>query len=307
MTQSAATLSLKAKPALLAVRYTESGWGQVHHYAGGFHLHRRSGGVPMPTTLMTWEIQLIGFVQDILEPALSWPGQCCRACKATAAKFSYPMGRLQTATSLPTIPMETPSTQGTALASLPTTGTLVSGNMVKASGSAAIADAGIIAGPYLSKWWTFPTGTGTAGFSSSSGKATVFGVHIDYWWTFSKINYKVVVADTAGATYDLGLADRTGTIVCHIGNTVATTNFTGAGTHQLNLALSCSGPPGDYYFAITCSATSGCATLTATSGNAVTNITNTDVAVGSAGTLSNFTAPSDAWSWTATAPIIGFQ
>ncbi len=196
---------------------------------------------------------------------------------------------------------------GTALASLPTTGTLVSGNMVKASGSGAIADAGVAAGPYPSKWWTFPSGTSAASFSASSGKATVFGVHIDYWWTFSKINYKVVAADTAGATYDLGLADRTGAIVCHIGNTTAATNFTGTGAHQLNLVSSCSGPPGDYYATITCSATSGCATLTATSANAITNITNTDVTVSSAGTLSNFTAPADAWSWTATAPIFGFQ
>ncbi len=196
---------------------------------------------------------------------------------------------------------------GTALASIPTTGTLVAGNLVKSSGAGAIADAGVAAGPYQSKWWTFPTGTGTASFSSSSGKATVFGVHIEHWWTFSKINYKIVAADTAGATYDLGLVDRTGAIVCHIGNTAATTNFTGTGAHQLNLTSTCSGPPGDYYVAMTCSATSGCATLTATSGNAVTNITNTDVTVSSAGTLSNFTAPSDAWSWTATAPIFGFQ
>jgi hypothetical protein len=196
---------------------------------------------------------------------------------------------------------------GTALASLPTTATLVSGNLVKASGAGAIADAGVVAGPYPSKWWTFPSGTGSTGFSASSGKATVFGVHIDYWWTFSKINYKVAAADTAGATYDLGLADRTGAIVCHIGNTAAATNFTATGAHQLNLVSSCSGPPGDYYETITCSATSGCATLTATSANAITNITNTDVTVSSAGTLSNFTAPADAWSWTATAPIFGFQ
>jgi hypothetical protein len=196
---------------------------------------------------------------------------------------------------------------GTALASLPATGTLVSGNMVKASGPGAIADAGLVAGPYPSKWWTFPTGAGTVSFSSSSAKATVYGVHIDYWWTFSKINYKVAAADTAGATYDLGLADRTGAIVCHIGNTAATTNFTGTGAHQLNLASSCSGPPGDYYETITCSATSGCATLTATSANAITYVTNTDVTVSSAGTLNNFTAPADSWSWTATAPIFGFQ
>jgi hypothetical protein len=194
---------------------------------------------------------------------------------------------------------------GTALASLPTTGTLVSGNMVKASGAGAIADAGVAAGPYSSKWWTFPTGSGSASFSASSGKATVFGIHLEHWWTFSKINYKVASADTATATYDLGIADRTGTVVCHIGNTAAS-NFT-AGAHQLNLTATCSGPPGDYYEAITCSATSGCATLTATSANAVTNVTNTDVTVTSAGTLSNFTAPADSWSWTATAPILGFQ
>jgi len=163
-----------------------------------------------------------------------------------------------------------------------------------------------LSGPFQSKWWSFPTGAGTGSFSSSANKATIYGVHLDFWWTFSKINYKVVGADTAGATYDLGLADRTGTIVCHIGNTAATTNFTGTGAHQLSLVSTCSGPPGDYYEVITCSATSGCATLTATSGNAITNVA-TDVAVTSAGTLTNFTAPSDSWSWTATAPILGFQ
>ncbi|HSS98434.1 MAG TPA: hypothetical protein VLK33_15465, partial [Terriglobales bacterium] len=81
---------------------------------------------------------------------------------------------------------------------------------------------------------------------------------------------------------------------------------TGTGVHQLSLVSTCSGPPGDYYEVITCSATSGCATLTATSGNAMTNVA-TDVAVTGAGTLTNFTAPSDSWSWTATAPILGFQ
>ncbi|HSS96726.1 MAG TPA: hypothetical protein VLK33_06845, partial [Terriglobales bacterium] len=84
-----------------------------------------------------------------------------------------------------------------------------------------------LSGPFQSKWWSFPTGAGTGRFSSSANKATVYGVHLDFWWTFSKINYKVVGTDTAGATYDLGLADRTGAIVCHIGNTAATTNFTG--------------------------------------------------------------------------------
>ena len=163
-----------------------------------------------------------------------------------------------------------------------------------------------LSGPFQSKWWSFPTGAGTGSFSASSGKATVYGVHLDFWWTFSKINYKVVGADTAGATYDLGLADHSGAVVCHIGNTAATTNFTGTGAHQLSLVSTCSGPPGDYYEVITCSATSGCATLTATSGNAMTNVA-TDVAITSAGTLSNFTAPADSWSWTATAPILGFQ
>jgi hypothetical protein len=187
------------------------------------------------------------------------------------------------------------------------TGTTTSGHLVTYDANGNAADSGMAAGPYQNKWWSFPTGSGSASFSSSSGKATVFGVHIDYWWTFSKINYKVSAADSAGATYDLGLADRTGAIVCHIGNTAASTSFTATGAHQLNLVSSCSGPPGDYYEVITCSATSGCATLTATSANAITNITNTDVTVISAGTLTNFTAPADAWSWTATAPVFGFQ
>lgn len=159
-------------------------------------------------------------------------------------------------------------------------------------------------------WATFPTGSGTAGFSGTGNRALVWGVSVPAYMTFSKINYKVAVVDTSGGTYDLGLANSSGTIVCHTGN-IAASNFTTLGVVQLSLAANCTVSPGRYYEAITCSATSLCATLTATSGNAIAfNPTSAGdaVTIAAGGTLSSFTPPpATSVTWTATAPIFGFQ
>ena len=159
-------------------------------------------------------------------------------------------------------------------------------------------------------WAPFPTGASTAGFSGTANRALVWGVWVPTYMTFSKINYKVAVVDTSGGTYDIGLGNSSGAIVCHTGN-IAASNFTSLGAVQLSLAASCTVPPGRYYVAITCSATSLCATLTATSGNAISfNPTSAGdaVTIAAGGTLSSFTPPAaTSVTWTATAPIFGFQ
>jgi len=142
-------------------------------------------------------------------------------------------------------------------------------------------------------WAPFPTGASTAGFSGTANRALVWGVWVPTYMTFSKINYKVAVVDTSGGTYDIGLGNSSGAIVCHTGN-IAASNFTSLGAVQLSLAASCTVPPGRYYVAITCSATSLCATLTATSGNAISfNPTSAGdaVTIAAGGTLSSFTPP----------------
>jgi hypothetical protein len=205
---------------------------------------------------------------------------------------------------------------GTDTGFLSCAGAVVSGDVVTGDANTGCHDSGTLlsslagTGGTSMPWAPFPTGASTAGFSGTANRALVWGVWVPTYMTFSKINYKVAAADTSGGTYDLGLGNSSGTIVCHTGN-IAASNFTSVGPVQLSLAASCTVPPGRYYVAITCSATSLCATLTATSGNAISfNPTSAGdaVTIAAGGTLSSFTPPAaTSVTWTATAPIFGFQ
>jgi hypothetical protein len=192
---------------------------------------------------------------------------------------------------------------GTVLPGYPATGALVTGNYVKASGAGAIADSSITAGPYVGEWLTYPTlGSGTPTTGATANKATLWGVSLSFPMVSTKVTYDVITADTSSGTYDLGVYTYAGVLAAHIGNTAAT-SFT-AGAHTVNWTATATLQPGKYYVAITCSATSGCATFGGASSNGVTFVSNTAVSVTSGGTLSaSITPPADFPSFGASIPV----
>ncbi len=195
----------------------------------------------------------------------------------------------------PTLP------SGTTLPGYATTGTLVSGDYAKASGSGAIGDSGVTAGPYGTIGIMLsPAGASTTSpisFSATAFKAELWGFYVYAPITTTTAHWFVVGADTGSCTYDLGILNTSGNIVVHTGNqTAATLGMTGASAfHSFSWAASAALQPGKYYLAITASATSGCATLgytyNATFGG------NVPEGVTSAGTLNNgMTIPADSWA-----------
>jgi len=193
----------------------------------------------------------------------------------------------------PTLP------SGTILPGYPTAGILVTGNYDKASGAGAIADSGVVAGPYSVPWpiSLYTGGSTTASFNGTSGKAQLWGFGLTFPESTTQFSYYVQTADTGNCTYDIGILNTSGNIAAsgnaHIGNTSAAAGgFNSVGWHSTVLAGSSTLQPGKYYIALTASATSGCAVLGA--GSMPTFLSNTAETVGSGGTLNNgITIPAD--------------
>jgi len=186
-------------------------------------------------------------------------------------------------------------------ANVPTTGTLTSGNYVKASGAGVIADTGVTAGPYTIPWLTATTlQTSTpVSFNSSASKAQLWGLTLSWAVATTKVNFDVAAADTGSCTYDLGILNASGNIVVHTGNqTASALGMNATGFHSFNWASSATIQPGKYYVAIAASATSGCATLGgSSSGSFFTFAGNVAESVTTAGTLNNgMTIPGDSYT-----------
>ena len=145
--------------------------------------------------------------------------------------------------------------------SVPSTGALASGNYTKASGTSAIADSGVTAGPYTIPWFTTST-TGTAiAFSSTANKAELWGAVLTFPLTTTQVTFYVSTPDNTSNTYDIGVLNSSGNLVAHIGNTAGTTFAASMGWKSLNWTASATLQPGKYYLAITSSCTSTCAQI----------------------------------------------
>lgn len=185
---------------------------------------------------------------------------------------------------------------------------LVSGNYAKASGSGALADSGVIAGPYSIPWITVYRGGGSSTFSTSSNLVKLWGVVLTWPLTTTQVTYNVSTADTntSGAcNYDLGIADTNGNIKMHIGST-ANQTFGSSGAHTVSwTGGSTTLQPGKYYVALTTSCTASAAVLSGDGSAASVTFQNAGTAsITAGGSLTSFTAPSDSWSWGATVPAI---
>jgi hypothetical protein len=182
-------------------------------------------------------------------------------------------------------------------ASIPSTGTLVTGNYTKASGASAVADTGVVAGPYSLPWFTTNT-TGTAiSFSSTANKAELWGVALTFPLITTQVTYNVSTADNTSNTYDIGVLNSSGNVVAHIGNTAGTVFAASTGWKTLNWAASATLQPGKYYLAITSSCTSTCAQVYGGTSAGFTFIggsSGTAESVTAGGTLNNgITIPAD--------------
>ena len=141
---------------------------------------------------------------------------------------------------------------------------MTSGNYSKANGSTSVTDSGVAAGPYTAFWSTTGSTAATTPitFSGSSNKAIVWGISVHHPVRTSSVAYYIAAADNTSNTYDLGIYDVSGNLKAHIGATAGTSFAPSTGYRSLawtssNLVLQ----PGDYFIAITCSATSSQATL----------------------------------------------
>jgi hypothetical protein len=168
------------------------------------------------------------------------------------------------------------------------TGTLVSGNYPKATGSGTIGDSTIAAGPYISVW-SLPGSVSTTtpvACSSSANKATVWGLPLSYPLKTSNIAYYVQGADNTSNTYDIGIYNTSGTQIVHTGSLAGTTFAPSTGYKaQTWTAANTVIQPGNYYIALTCSATSGTATFGYTFTWASAANTVESLSSGSGGTL----------------------
>jgi hypothetical protein len=141
---------------------------------------------------------------------------------------------------------------------------MVSGNYPKANGSGSATDSGVVAGPYSAFWSTTGSTAATTPitFSSSSAKALTWGISVHHPLKTSNVAYYIAAADNSSNTYDIGIYDTGGNLKAHVGPTAGTSFAPSTGYKALawtsaNLVLQ----PGDYFIAITCSATSSQATL----------------------------------------------
>jgi hypothetical protein len=139
-----------------------------------------------------------------------------------------------------------------------------SGNYPKANGSASATDSGVAAGPYAAFWSTTGSTAATSPitFSGTSNKALAWGISVHHPLKTSNVAYYIAAADNTSNTYDIGIYDVGGNLKAHVGATAGTSFASSTGYKSLawttaNLVLQ----PGDYFIAITCSATSSQATL----------------------------------------------
>jgi trimeric autotransporter adhesin len=192
---------------------------------------------------------------------------------------------------------------------IPTTATLVSGDYTSATGAGALADSTVVAGPYACAWTTVPnSGSGTPTTGGTANRATLWGVYLSAPCSTTKVTYETITADTSGGTYDIGLFTYAGALAAHIGNTAAATCCAGANTiHTLSWTATSVLQPGKYYVAISCSATTLCATFAGASSTGVTFLSNTAVAVTSGGTLNTITPPADSISYASQIPVMLVQ
>jgi len=167
----------------------------------------------------------------------------------------------------------------------------------------AYVDAGRTA-PLATSFWS--TGSASVSFNSVAGKAQLWGFTVPYPITTTKVMVGVVAADTGSCTYDIGILNGSGNIVVHLGNSSATAlGFNSTGTKNLTWTTSGTAGPGKYYIAITASATTGCATLGAST--VPTFISNAPESVNLGGTLNNgITIPADSPSF-ANVPTLYIQ
>jgi len=154
---------------------------------------------------------------------------------------------------------------------VPTTGTLVNGNYVSASGAGAVKDSTVLAGPYAGSTLPWETATSCSGTSlgtiTASNKAYIFGLKLDFPLSTSELEYDVTNADNTSNTYDValyqGVPSATNNRLLHIGATSSTgqpgTTFApSTGWQHLNWYEGATVlQPGRYYLMFTSSCTAG--------------------------------------------------
>lgn len=138
-------------------------------------------------------------------------------------------------------------------ATTPTTGTLVSGNYVSASGAQGVQDSGVTAGPYTTGWFTQLT-AGNAGYLPSSGanKAMAWGITLTYPITTTQVTYSIGLNADNSATnnFDLGLYNSAGTLILNVssGSLHGSTFAPATGAQTLSWVQgSTKLQPGNYY------------------------------------------------------------
>lgn len=168
------------------------------------------------------------------------------------------------------------------------TGTLVSGNYASATGTGTVGDSTIVAGPYNSVW-SLPGSVSTTtpvACSGSANKVTVWGLALSYPLKTSNIAYYVQGTDNTANTYDIGIYSTSGAQIVHTGSLAGTSFAPSTGYKaQAWTAANTVIQPGNYYIALTCSATSGTATFGYTFTWASAANTVESLSSGSGGTL----------------------
>ncbi len=188
-------------------------------------------------------------------------------------------------------PLASPAFTGTPTA--PTPGN--SDNSTKLATTAYVQAQGYIStiGPYTS-FWSLPGSVSTTtpiACSATANKATIWGVSINYPLKTSNISYYIQSADNTANTYDVGLYNSSGAQIVHTGPLAGTAFAPSAGYKtQAWTAANITIQPGNYYLALTCSATTGTATFGYTFTWAAG--ANTSESVSTGGTLpSSITVP----------------
>ena len=181
-------------------------------------------------------------------------------------------------------PLSSPGLTGTPTA--PTPGN--SDNSTKLATTAYVQAQGYLSaiGPYTS-FWSIPGSVSTTtpvACSTTGNKATIWGVSINYPLKTSNVSYYIQSADNSANTYDLGLYNSSGAQIVHTGPLAGSTFAPSTGYKtQAWTAANTVIQPGNYFLALTCSATTGTATFGYTFTWAAG--ANTSESVGSGGTL----------------------
>jgi hypothetical protein len=170
----------------------------------------------------------------------------------------------------------------------------------------AIADSGVLAGPYTAPWLTIPRGGGNASFAQNTVK--MWGLVLTYPLQTSTVAYNVTTADNTANNYDIGIANSSGTIVLNVGATPGTTFAPGTGARTLSwLQAPKVLQPGKYYLVFTTNCAASCAQVASGSGTDFTFQNAGTAGTTSGGTLTNFTPPADIWSVGAGIPVMAVK